>query len=181
MVLGISSPFFSSLSGGTSNVSSHSGCSISGGTSDSFLGGTSNVSRSTQIDFNSELSVTCANMLQFEGSTAEVAHVSIDQGTESFEVADSMLTRDMRVKHRENYEGHLLMEEKKQKCNEEDSQLKQTNISRYVHHAPVFEKCCIGWIITMYQPISMIEESTFRKMCYSLTSKAPIIGKDKVR
>ena len=71
------------------------------------------------------------------------------------------------------------MEAKKQKTGEEDSELKQTNI--YVHHAPTFEKCCIDWIIATYQPLSMIEESTFRKMCCSLNSKAPIIGKDKVR
>jgi hypothetical protein len=92
-----------------------------------------------------------------------------------------MLTCHMRVKHREIYEQHLLMETKKQKTGEEDNELKQTNISRYVHHAPTFEKCCIDWIIAMYQPLSMIEKSTLRKMYCSLNSKAPIIGKDKAR
>ena len=73
------------------------------------------------------------------------------------------------------------MKAKKQKSVDDDSLLKQVNKSRYVHHAPTFEKCCIDWIIATYQPLSMIKESTFRKMCFSLNSKAPILGKDKVR
>jgi hypothetical protein len=48
------------------------------------------------------------------------------------------------------YEEFLLMEIKKQKNDKEDGQLKQTNISWYIHHAPTFEKCYIDWIVASY-------------------------------
>jgi hypothetical protein len=58
--------------------------------------------------------------------------------------------------------------------------MKQGSISRYVQSAPTFEKCCVDWLIATYQPLSMVEEPSFRKLCSSLNSKAPIIGKDKL-
>ena len=86
------------------------------------------------------------------------------------------------MKHREVYSQCLLEEASKKKHLKSDvGTMKQESISRYVQSAPTFEKCCVDWLIATYQPLSMVEEPSFRKLCSSLNSKAPIIGKDKIR
>jgi hypothetical protein len=86
------------------------------------------------------------------------------------------------MKHREAYEQCMIAEDaKKAKVSSTVGQKKQESINRYVQIAPSFEKCCVDWLIATNQPLSMVEEPTFRKLCFSLNSKAPIIGKDKIR
>ena len=206
----VMSPAFSSLSGGTSNISSSLGSS--------FMSSPTNLNNN--FDCHSFQSQVAHISVDVAAADVEVEVESIDvSGTSRkrkngssfvwkyFDVyseqeklawaycrlckadvnyseskSTGMLNRHLRMKHREIYQQCLLAEDaKKAKGSNIDGQKKQESINRYVLSAPTFEKCCVDWLIATYQPLSMVEEPSFRKLCLSLSCKAPIIGKDKIR
>jgi hypothetical protein len=54
-------------------------------------------------------------------------------------------------------------------------------MTKYIMYFPTFEAAFINWMIQLYQPMSMCENASFRTLCQSLSPKAPLLGREKVR
>ena len=204
----ILSPAFSSLSGGTSNISSSQGSSFMPSPTNlnnnfdchSFQSQVGHVSIDPLADVEVEdesVDVSGSIRKRKNGSSfvwnffdvyserekSAWAYCRLCKSDVNYSESKStgMLNRHLRMKHREVYEQCMIAEDAKKAKVSSVGQKKQESINRYVQSAPSFEKCCVDWLIATYQPLSMVEEPTFRKLCFSLNCKAPIIGKDKIR
>jgi len=102
----------------------------------------------------------------------------------SASMSTTMLLRHLRSKHRDAYDA--LVEEDAKKKLKSDSDLKtttvhQSSLTSFMTICPSFQESYLEWVIDTYQPISSCEYASFRKMCFSLNGKAPVMGREKVR
>jgi hypothetical protein len=57
----------------------------------------------------------------------------------------------------------------------------QVKLTDYMDNTAKYPDCLMKWIYSTFQPLSIVENDSFRNMIASLNKKAPIIGKDKIR
>jgi hypothetical protein len=95
-------------------------------------------------------------------------------------MSTGMFIRHLRKEHRDQYSEVMEVEMKKKKRIDSEA-TKQPKISNFVTQFPSFEKAFINWMVQTYQPLSACENVAFKTMCHSLTVKAPILGREKIR
>jgi hypothetical protein len=57
----------------------------------------------------------------------------------------------------------------------------QAKLSSFINPCPNYQDCLVKWMIDTYQPLSTVQQDSFRDMLASLNKKAPIVGHDKIR
>ena len=63
-----------------------------------------------------------------------------------------------------------------------DSAISSTlTLDPFFINCPSFDDCLLKWMISSYQPLRIVEDPYFRRMCQSLNKKAPIISRDKIK
>jgi hypothetical protein len=92
----------------------------------------------------------------------------------SKDYSTSMLVRHLKRHHKQVYTNYLDVQA--------DSKVgMQQSLKPYLLDCPKFEKCLINWMIATYQPLRCCEDPSFREMCLSLSKKAPILSRERLR
>lgn len=98
-------------------------------------------------------------------------------------MSTSALTKHLRKFHKEEFD--VILTSKAQMAYDEAKEAAgtaaQVSITNYIEPAPSFQEAFLDWLVDTYQPIRCCEVESFRRMCRSLNSGSPIIGRDKVR
>jgi hypothetical protein len=97
----------------------------------------------------------------------------------------SSLEKHMRSKHAKEYQVVMSERTAKRLCVEENKSnaivVAQAKVTEYVVPSPNFQDHLIKWLYTTFQPLSVVEQASFRDMISSLNKKSPLMGKEKVR
>lgn len=92
------------------------------------------------------------------------------------------LSRHMERKHRKEFD--LLQSQKESKRQRLLSSASGTSngcITNFTSNCTGFEECLVKWMIKTYQPLSAVQEDTFRDMLTSLNKKVPAVSYGKIR
>jgi len=99
-------------------------------------------------------------------------------------MSTGMLLRHLRKYHRDKFDELIELEVENMKEAEEKAQIaadSQKKITGFVTYLPSSEKAFVRWVIETFQPLTCCEEPSFRTYCQSLSLKAPLIGREKLR
>ncbi len=99
----------------------------------------------------------------------------------------SCLEKHMRSKHQQEFKAIMSDRVAKKlrlaECEKENDRITvtQVKLTDYMDNTAKYPDCLMKWIYSTFQPLSIVENDSFRNMIDSLNKKAPIIGKDKLR
>ena len=98
----------------------------------------------------------------------------------------SCLEKHMRSKHQQEFKAIMSDRAAKKlrlaECEKENDRITvtQVKLTEYMDNTAKYPDCLMKWIYSTFQPLSIVENDSFRNMIDSLNKKAPIIGKDKL-
>lgn len=96
----------------------------------------------------------------------------------SFTKSTGALARHVKRFHKSVWEQRL---REKAEVSISSGSASTLSIDAFLKHCPRFEKCLVQWMIATYQPYRCVEDRHFRAMCQSLSVRAPILSRDKLK